>query len=86
MPEGVRRAVSVVHQPRMGETWEARVRQVVSMVEDHMGMPCPNPQDYHVNLWCNGCGHVAPGTMHHPPEGWLLGAFGEDDFCPACRA
>lgn len=77
--------MSVIHKERDGGTWGDRVRQVVAMIEGSMHIAVLNPEDVVCNVVCNACGRVAPGTINRPPEGWTLGAFGENDYCPGCR-
>lgn len=77
--------MSVTYYEREGNTWEERVAQVVSMIEEHHGLKVPNPQDAVCNVLCNSCGRIAAATADRPPRGWKLGAFGEDDLCPDCR-
>lgn len=77
--------MSVIQRGREGETWADRVRQVAAMIEDSMRIAILNPEDVVCNVVCNSCGRVVAGTMDHPPAGWTLGAFGENDYCPGCR-
>lgn len=72
-------------EARQGDTWEDRVRQVIEMTESTMKMALLNPEDVVCNVVCNSCGRVTSGTVHHAPEGWALGKFGENDYCPGCR-
>lgn len=75
--------MSILYSERHDDSWSGRVQQALDMMEGSVGRVL-NPEDYVVNVYCNGCGRVAPGRIDTPPLGWQLGAWGEDDFCPEC--
>jgi len=65
--------------------WRHRFFLVLQGIEVMNERPIPNPEDAVANLACNHCGRIAAAWVHAPPQGWEIGAFGENDYCPDCR-